>query len=90
VEVLKSLSLGQILEKGARSVPDKIAVVDGNQRKTYSDLNAMTNALAAGLAEIGFKKGDRAAIYMKNSIELMVAFYALQKLGVKGPIHFTV
>ena len=82
MEVLKSLSLGQILEKGARSVPDKIAVVDGNQRKTYSDLNAMTNALAAGLAEIGFKKGDRAAIYMKNSIELMVAFYALQKLGV--------
>lgn len=82
MEVLESLSLGQMLEKGAQSVPDKIAVVDGNQRKTYSELNTMTNALAAGLAEIGFKKGDRAAIYMKNSIELMVAFYALQKLGV--------
>jgi len=27
-------------------------------------------------------KGDRAAIYMRNSVELMVAFYALQKLGV--------
>ena len=41
----------------------------------------MTDALAAGLAEIVFKKGDRAAIYMKNSIALVVAFYALQKLG---------
>jgi acyl-coenzyme A synthetase/AMP-(fatty) acid ligase len=42
----------------------------------------MADALAARLAGIGFEKGDRAAIYMKNSIELMVAFYALQKLGV--------
>ncbi len=82
MEVLQSLSLGQILEKGARSVPDKIAVVDGNRRKTYRELNAMTDALAASLVVIGFKKGDRAAIYMKNSIELVVAFYALQKLGV--------
>ncbi|MFQ5485156.1 MAG: class I adenylate-forming enzyme family protein [Desulfobacterales bacterium] len=81
MEVLKSLSLGQILEKSARAAPDKIAVVDRNRRKTYRQLNDMTDALAAGLAEIGFKKGDRAAIYMKNSIELVVAFYALQKLG---------
>ncbi|HEA68167.1 MAG TPA: hypothetical protein ENI07_15295 [Desulfobacterales bacterium] len=56
MEVLNSLSLGQILERGARFVPDKIAVVDGEQRKTYSELNTMTNALAASLAKIGFKK----------------------------------
>jgi acyl-CoA synthetase (AMP-forming)/AMP-acid ligase II len=34
------------------------------------------------LAEIGLKKGDRIAIYMPNSIELMAAFYGMQKLGV--------
>jgi len=42
----------------------------------------MANALAVSLAEIGLKKGDRTAIYMPNSIEMMIAFYALQKLGV--------
>jgi len=82
VKNFESLTLGQILESAAGSVPDKIAVVDGEHRKTYKELDAMVNALAAGLADIGFKKGDRAAIYMKNSIELMVSFYALQKLGV--------
>jgi acyl-CoA synthetase (AMP-forming)/AMP-acid ligase II len=56
--------------------------VDGDQRKTYRELNAITDALAAGLADIGFSKGDRVAIYMKNSLEFVVAFYALQKLGV--------
>ena len=69
MKIFESLTLGQILERGAAHVPDKIAVVDGEQRKTYNELNAMSDALAAGLAAIGFKKGDRAAIYMKNSIE---------------------
>ena len=41
----------------------------------------MTDALAASLSDIGFQKGDRVGIYMKNSLELIVAFYALQKLG---------
>jgi acyl-CoA synthetase (AMP-forming)/AMP-acid ligase II len=79
---LESLGVGQILNNAAESVPDKTAVVDGNLRKTFDELNRTTDALAAALAAIGFKKGDRAAIYMKNSFELIVAFYALQKLGV--------
>ena len=79
---LKSLSVGQVLEISAAEVPDKVAVVDGERRVTYRELDTMVNALAVGLAEIGFKKGERAAIYMKNSVELMTAFYALQKLGV--------
>lgn len=82
MEKFESLSVGQVLENAAESVPDKIAVVDGVQRITYTKLNQMTNALAAGLADLGFKKGDRAGIYMKNSLEFVTVFYALQKLGV--------
>ena len=82
MEDLKVNAVGRILERGAAQVPDKVAVVDGGQRKTYGELNSMADALAASLSEIGFQKGDRIAIYMKNSLELVVAFYALQKLGV--------
>jgi fatty-acyl-CoA synthase len=82
MEDLNSIAVGQVLERGAAQVPNKTAVVDGELRKTYDELNRITDALAAALADIGLKKGDRAAIYMKNSFELMVAFYALQKLGV--------
>lgn len=79
---LESLAVGQILDYAAESIPGKIAVVDGRLRKTYDELNRTTDALGAALEDIGLKKGDRAAIYMKNSFELIVAFYALQKLGV--------
>jgi fatty-acyl-CoA synthase len=81
MEIYESVSLGQLLERGAAQVPDKIAVVDGNRRKTYRELNAMVNALAVSLSEIGVKKGDPIAIHMPNSLEMMTAFYALQKLG---------
>jgi fatty-acyl-CoA synthase len=82
MEWLKSLSTGQVLERAANNVPNKTAVVDGDRRKTFKELNDMADALAASFSGLGFGKGDRVAIYMPNSIELMVAFYALQKLGV--------
>ena len=56
MENLASLAVGQILEKAAAQVPDKIAVVDGKQRKTYGELNMMADALAARLVHIGFQK----------------------------------
>ena len=79
---LESLPLGQIIEKGAESAPGKTAVVCEKQRKTYHEMNDLSNALAASLADLGIQKGDRIAIYMPNSIEFVTAFYALEKLGV--------
>ncbi len=77
-----SISLGQMLSKCAVAVPDKTAVVDGDRRVTYQKLNRWTEGLAASLSQLGFSKGDRIAIYMKNSIELVTAFYAAEKLGL--------
>lgn len=76
------MTTGQILEAGALQVPLKIAVIDGDRRVTYQELNELADALAAGLADEGLQKGDRVMMYMKNSLEFIVAFYALQKLGV--------
>jgi acyl-coenzyme A synthetase/AMP-(fatty) acid ligase len=82
MENIEKLTLGQVLENAAAEAPDKVAIVDGDRRTTFAALNTTVDALAAGLAEIGFKKGDRVAIYMKNSLEFVTAFYALQKIGV--------
>ncbi len=82
MENIKSLSLGQMLSKCAVDVPEKTALVDGDRRLTYHQLNRSTEGLAASLSRLGFSKGDRIAIYMKNSIELVTAFYAAEKLGL--------
>ena len=54
MQELERLTIGQVLEKSAAESPDKVAVVDGGSWKTYSELNAMADALAAGLADIGY------------------------------------
>ncbi len=67
----ETLTLGQVYERGAQEVPDKTAVVCGQERLTYRALNDRVDALAAGLAELGIRKGDRVAVYMKSSVELV-------------------
>jgi len=78
---LKRVSLGKALEEAASLVPYKVAIVEGENRRTFKELDAMANALAASLQELGLRKGDRIAIYMKSSIEFVVSFYAIEKLG---------
>ncbi|RJR50111.1 MAG: hypothetical protein C4576_05990 [Desulfobacteraceae bacterium] len=79
---IKGFSTAGILNRSAERFPEKIAVVDGERRITYEDLAARAEEMAACLQEMGYKKGDRVAVYMKNSLEFVTAFYALQKLGV--------
>jgi acyl-CoA synthetase (AMP-forming)/AMP-acid ligase II len=78
---LNTLSVSQVLERAAALAPEKTALVDGDRRKTYRELNEMATRLAMALSELGFKKGDRVAIYMKNCLEFVIAFYGLQKIG---------
>src|SRR5665811_262425 len=72
----------QALTTSAERLPDKVAVVDGGERITYSQLVERAGGLASALARLGIVRGDVVAIYMKNSIELVTVFYALQRLGV--------
>jgi fatty-acyl-CoA synthase len=82
MEFLSTLSVSQVLERAATLAPEKVAVVDGDRRITYIELDKMATTLAMNLSGLGFRKGDRVAIYMKNSLEFIIAFYGLQKLGV--------
>ena len=73
MEKMEATTLGQILENASDAVPHKTALVDGDRRINYQDLNQMTDALASSLSDLGLKKGDRVGIYMKSCIEFVVA-----------------
>jgi acyl-coenzyme A synthetase/AMP-(fatty) acid ligase len=49
---------------------------------SYVTLRRQVNAVAAGLTELGLRKGDLALIKMSNSAEFAIAFLAAVKLGV--------
>lgn len=81
-EDLKDLAVGEVLERSVRLCPDKEAIISGERRVTYAELNRLVDQFAAGLKTLGYQKGDRVAICLHNSLELVISFYALARLGI--------
>ena len=48
-----------------------------SQSVTYEELDRASDALAAGLLDMGLKKSDRVAIVMPNSVAFVISFYAI-------------
>jgi long-chain acyl-CoA synthetase len=59
----------------------KEAVVAGDERLTFADLDRISDRLAQGLAARGIANGDRVAIAMRNCPAWIVAYMAIAKAG---------
>ncbi|MFL5418128.1 MAG: fatty acyl-CoA synthetase [Myxococcales bacterium] len=82
-------TLGDILRRSAAREPRKTAIVCGATTWTFSDLDTLCDRLAAGLAGIGVRTGDRVAILSRNSHAFAALRFALARLGaVLVPINF--
>jgi acyl-CoA synthetase (AMP-forming)/AMP-acid ligase II len=75
------LRIEQVLLSHCRRQPDKLAVAFGDERVSYSELGQRIRSLAAGLANQGLQPGDRAILYMPNSIEFIEAFFGVLAAG---------
>jgi len=60
------LNLAAVLEHSAKEVPGKTAIVFGDKRFTFEQVNAVANQIANGLAEAGIVKGDKVALSCPN------------------------
>ncbi len=69
------------LEEGARRVPNNTALVFEGKEISYGELNKAADAVAAALAANGFKKGDRAVLYMPNLPQFVMIYYGILKAG---------
>jgi amino acid adenylation domain-containing protein len=65
----------------AARLPEKVALVCGERRFTYAELDAMSNRLANALHEQGVRRGDRVAVHLHNSVEAVVGLFAALKAG---------
>ncbi|GAB3126670.1 long-chain fatty acid--CoA ligase [Tsukamurella serpentis] len=74
--------IGDIPTRAARSYGDRIALVDGDHRLSYRELESRSNALARGLQQRGFRRGDAIALQLQNRAEFVVTVFACAKLGV--------
>ena len=69
------------LEASARRLPEKVALVCGGRRLSYSAIDRDCNKLARRLVDAGVSRGDRVAIYLENSVETVISIFATLKAG---------
>ena len=67
----------QFLAASAQRLPDKIALVAGEERLSYGDLAARVHQLASALRRSGVERGERVAIFAESSADAAVAFWGV-------------
>lgn len=75
------VNVGDMLTRSAWRLPTKEAVIDGERRLSYRELNAAVNKLANALLERGYERGSTIALASANSIEFLLTYYACAKIG---------
>ncbi len=82
-------SLGDLPRRTAARSPDRTALVDGEVRLSFAELDAVVDRAAASLHELGLVKGDRLALLSHNYWQLVVLSFATARLGVVlVPVNF--
>src|SRR3546814_6483713 len=64
-------ALPDLVRAHAAERPDAVAAADPSRRLSWSELDQLTDRIAARLQQDGFAKGDRTAIAGLNSVEQM-------------------
>ena len=73
--------LPDLFKAQAGRTPDALAVVAGNERTSYSDLDRATDSLGAYLRRHGVSPDDRVGIFMETCSEYIVACIGALKAG---------
>ncbi|MFZ6030188.1 MAG: amino acid adenylation domain-containing protein [Chloroflexota bacterium] len=76
-----ALSLHRLFEAQAERTPDAVAVICGEERLTYRELNRRANRLAHHLRSLGVGPEIRVGVYLERTTGLIVALLGLLKAG---------
>jgi len=75
------LNLSILLEDSARNHPERTAVVLGETRLTYAQVNAAANQVAGMLVARGIRPGDKVALSCPNLPYFPIVYYGILKAG---------
>ncbi|MBI4667671.1 MAG: AMP-binding protein [Elusimicrobia bacterium] len=75
------MTLTELLERRVSERGDFIAYVYRDKTITFKQFDDLCNAAAGALHNLGIEAGDRFAICHRNSLEFIVTWFALAKLG---------
>jgi acyl-CoA synthetase (AMP-forming)/AMP-acid ligase II len=76
-----ALNIADLAEHAIDAVPDRVALISGDETLTYGQLEERANRLAHYLIDQGVKKDDKVGLYCRNRIEIVIAMLGIVKAG---------
>ncbi len=75
------IALQDFLEDSAKKYPDVPCTLFKGAKISYKEMNEITDQVAAALAGLGVKKGDRVGIFIPNTPQFIMAYFGILKAG---------
>lgn len=79
---INRVAVGDIIRRPAALHPEKVALIEGDRRITFRELDQRCNQFAHYLRVQGLKQGEAVAALCGNSIDLIVAAYGIARAGM--------
>ncbi|MCV6980366.1 acyl-CoA synthetase [Mycolicibacterium pulveris] len=76
-----ALNIADLAEHAIDAVPDRVALICGEDQLTYAQLEEKANRLAHYLIDKGVKKDDKVGLYCRNRNEIVIAMLGIVKAG---------
>jgi long-chain acyl-CoA synthetase len=68
-------------ERMCEKYPDRPAVIYLGVKFTFARLRNLIDRLGTALRHLGVRKGDKVVLYITNSAQWVISFFAIQKIG---------
>ncbi|HOM15530.1 MAG TPA: AMP-binding protein, partial [Rubrivivax sp.] len=80
-EFLRAETLADLFEATAARLPHKTALICGERRLGYAELDQAADRIAHRLIEAGVRAGDMVGLWLPRGIELLAAQLGIAKTG---------
>lgn len=80
--IWSNLTFGDILDRNAANIPDKVAVIDDTRCVTWKELRLKADRLALHFKRLGLEYGDFVAVITPNVVEFYYLLFGLARIGV--------
>lgn len=80
--IIARVAIGDFLRRAAYRNPQHTALVEGESRLSYGELNTQVTRAANALLATGLLPGDRVATLCNNSLDFIIAFFGIHRAGL--------
>jgi long-chain acyl-CoA synthetase len=81
LEIPENMTLIDIFKMGSKEFKDKVALDFYGREYTFNELDILTRRFAAGLLDLGVKKGDVIALWLPNCPQFSICYFAAISIG---------